>query len=315
MPVRYEDDDTVLPTGRPAAPAAPASSDEDGSAPGRLSGVLGGRRPPRWLMGAIPVVALLLVTAFGVIQRQSRNEPPSTTSAPGTTAGAPGNQLPRGDAVFGAGGTRDLHGVPVGYPQTRVGGIQAALNYAAGTGGLPVWNSLTRKPINDYIYTDSVRGGAAISDDIVRKVQAQYQFDDFGRPLNPDGTVNPNMRLYAAYLGKYGAYRVANVAPDSERPTSITVEIWGPNVFGVGSRDDLTRVQVTWSTTILTVTWVNGDWRISDSRYPSARPPAPANPRRVNVPFEERARLLGAGWLVPANASEDPDPTLELAKL
>lgn len=295
MPVTFEE-------------GAPAASE---GSPGPQSG--GRRGTGRWwvLIMAGVIVAVGVGAALTRGTEDSRNpagrQPAATTTATAVAA------LARGDAAVGEGGTRTLHGVSVGYQQTLTGAVQAALNYDVASASNAMFVKETRRAINAYIYTPAGQATVAISDKIALAVEKQYGLNDRGQVLNKDGTISTSSRLYAGCLPRYGAYKIVS-ADNPNQPTKVVVQLWRPCLFGPGSEEDRTKVTVQWDGSIDTLEWVEGDWRVSTSTGWSEKPPHPANIRLVNPTFAERAQLLGRGWLLPANATEYNDPSLELGE-
>lgn len=292
MPVRFEDDANNTPAATSPTPAPR-------------------RRRPRWLLIALPLGILLV----GLIGAQLRETPTDDGDGRETPGGKPG-ALPTGEATAIGGGTRSVFGVPVGYPQTLAGATSAAITYDAATVGKGMWSKDSRTAINDYIFTAEARG-SAITDELAVKAEKATGLNDSGQVLNPDGTINTQLRLYADCYPKYGAYRVLNVTPDKTTPTSVTVQTWRPCVFGPGDENDTSKVAIQWQWTTKTVSWVEGDWRISKLENATTQAPAPSPARKINPTFAERARLLGAGdgWMLPVNASETYDPTIGIPPL
>lgn len=123
-----------------------------------------------------------------------------------------------------------------------------------------------------------------------------------------NGQPDPTRQLIAQQDVRLGAYKPISSAPDK-----VVVDIWAPDVLGVGTLSDLSSVQVTWVTVRTTVVWSNGDWRIADETDSDQRVPEPATPRVLPPSFAERASLVGPGWLLVKNAVEAFDPATDWA--
>jgi hypothetical protein len=292
MPVRFEDN-----TGANNVPA-------DGTRR---------RNTKKLVMVALPV-ALLVV---GLGSALLRDKPDSDGGGTTTPSPAPSSSLPlpAGDAVAGGGGTRPLFGVSTGYAHDQAGATSAAINYDAAAVGKGMWSKDSRAAINNYIYTKAARG-SAITDEQAVQVEKATGLNDNGQAVNPDGTVSATNHLYADCYPKYGAYRVLDTTGSKSAPDSVKVQIWRPCLFGVGSEQDTSRVQIRWSWVTKTVSWTDGDWRISQLENAATAAPAPDPARKINPTFAERAKLLGTkdGWTLPANASEAFDSTIGLPK-
>ncbi len=283
MPVRFEDD--AIPTTTPQ------------------------RSRPRWILALIPAVVLVV----GLVGAWGRDKPKDTSQQP--PADKPG-VLERGEAIAGGGALKALYGVPIGYPQTLAGATSAAINYDVAGVGPGIWRGPeSRQAINNYIFTKESVSQFAMSDDITHQFQRHYNFNDSGQVLNPDGSVDYSSRIYSDCYPKYGAYRIVDVQPNRNQPETVIVETWQPCVFGPGKETDTSRVIITWSGTPLTMKWVDGDWRISYLSKNQQRPASPSNLQKVNPSFAERARILGPGWLLPANATEEFDASTGIGQL
>lgn len=247
------------------------------------------------------VVILLLLLNRGEVAAPGDPDPSSSTSAsaePGGDETEPAGEptsLPRSEV--GIGGDR-AHGTLgplfINYDQTQEGAIAAALNYTVALGEPDKFNDQTRHLVDEYVYaTDEARKKFSVSDETAAEAREEHGIDQNGESTDPD------KKVYTGNYPEYGAFQVMGTKGNTE----VTVNIWYPNVFGVGNKaEDVTVMWTYWQHRMV---WVDDDWRIAEHQETPTPVPAPAEPEVVNVSFAERAELLGKGWEMPANASED----------
>ncbi|MDO9380938.1 MAG: hypothetical protein Q7T56_19005 [Nocardioidaceae bacterium] len=196
-----------------------------------------------------------------------------------------------------AGATRQVAGVPRGFPQTVDGAVEsyvASLGlFAAGMARLTAAELATF--VRDFTGTDTDYSALAADK------RALLGLDDQGRVI--DGRAGD--AVVSACPPDLGAYRTSDVAPADGAPTSVTVSYWGPCVYGVGSTTHRERLDVVWQQTTATMTWTSGDWRLAPgAQPPAARAPSPTDLNRPDTTFAQRAALLGDGWSLFSGASQ-----------
>ncbi|MGD7708119.1 hypothetical protein [Microlunatus sp. Y2014] len=267
------------------------------------------------------VVAVLAIALVLAIWRPWQSDPsggpaePPTTPSGTPTSGesttpqggeevAPG--LTRGTVAVEASHSDAVYGVPVGYPQTVDGGIAAAINYDAAGYAPAMFNKKTRAILYDRIYTSTFR--AELFTD---KEWRQFHpwANDAGQVVDEkSGKVIDELRVISGCYPRYGAYRVINIQPDSAQPSEITISNWMPCVKGPGNDTDLSQVRLVWEFNTVTVRWEETDWRIAYSSSRTSRETQPEDRRVSNQTFAARAKVLGIGWQVPADATEEALP-------
>jgi hypothetical protein len=231
--------------------------------------------------------------------RPITSAPAATTANPSPTATSSAT-LPRGPASVGQGGTSAIYGIPIGYQHTELGGIEAATNYAVALTSPARFDGASRNALNSAILLHPTDSELAGTPQGIAAIDKQFGINDAGQALNADGSVNPDLRLYANLYPQWGAYRLQAAAPDQ-----VTVQIWAPLVAGVGSDDDQRALHISWTDTTVVVSWASGDWKLS-ATPPTAQSgavPQPANAATPSVSFAERARLL-PGWMLYSDATE-----------
>jgi hypothetical protein len=259
-------------------------------------------RRRRGLLAAAAAGVVVLVAL--VVLRPGADEPapaPGVTASPGASTAPPlaKGGHPRGPAKANPTGTRQVYGVPRGFPHTEAGAVEAAT--AANEAIYKVLSS------PDFVIGEigrdlSVDGKGSFDPNDTAAWRKRQGLNAAGQVVDPKtGQINPQLTFYNSCYAEYGTYRVT-----SSKPDEVTVEMWFPCLVGPGSDDDLSRAKVYWIMPRSTFVWVRGDWhdKVSDLLD---NPPEPTLPSLINVSFAEREKLLpGDGWLLYADATEKP---------
>jgi hypothetical protein len=257
-----------------------------------------GRR--RVLFAAVAAVAALLL-ALVVLRPGLGEDNPPAGPATSPTTGPPlaKGGLPLGPAKANAPGTRQVYGVPRGFPHTEAGAVEAAT--AANEAIYKILSS-PDSVIAEIGQGLSADGRGDFDPRDTAAWRKQQGINAAGQVVDPQtGQVIPQLTFYNSCYAEYGAYRVT-----SSKPDEVTVEMWFPCLVGPGSDDDLSRVRVYWIMPRSTFVWVRGDWhdKVTDLLDD---PPEPTSPSLVNVSFAEREKLLrGEDWVLYADATEKP---------
>ena len=85
--------------------------------------------------------------------------------------------------------------------------------------------------------------------------------------------------------------------------TTATVAVWMPTVDGVGLGDDLSGVRLQWAKQTIVMKWEKGDWRADAITIETA---PQGGDRRSNLAHSTVRSLLGPGWSVPADSTDQP---------
>ena len=324
MPVRYIDDDEKTSHGR----------DADGSS---------SRRRPPWLVLGLAVALMVVCVSWaltsgggpqpgagGTVQpsagaTSAAPDPQDTPTAPvdptepepqatpvvattGEMPGVPG--LWQGTANITTGNADTVWGVRVGWPQTVDGAIAAAFNGEGATYSLPGVLPAFRADVQKRIY---VRGSkSATSADWAAKARALAHINEKGDVVR-GGKVSALERPYVESLIRFGAYRVMELKEGTvDAPTWVVAEVWFPVVLGAGSDSNFTDVAVFWRHAAMDVVWDGTNWRLKAVARKTATIPTDA--RRTNQPYNNVRALLGPGWMIPADGTEDPYPGAILTK-
>lgn len=293
MPVRLVGDDNLQ------TPAEPARN----------------RRGPLIAILAVLVVALL-VAVIALIRPNSTttasspapaasstnpatvdNTPPEFAGQTGWVDGAPG--LWRGTATVTTGNSGQVLRFPVGWAQTIDGAVGAAINDVAQMWSIENYKPSTSAECDDRLLAKESRRKLGSTAEMWSKAKAWWGLNEEGFPVDDNGQVVPEETLYLAGFPRYAAYLVDAAAEDL---SEVTVRVWMPSVDGVGSVDDLSNVRVQTHINVVTLVWEDGDWRIKDNQAPS---PA-SRGEQTNLPWAKVREILGPGWLVPADGTDQP---------
>lgn len=181
--------------------------------------------------------------------------------------------------------TKEVAGVPRGFPQTIDGAVEA---FAASMGQLHVVGADLTASERDQLLEDVGYGEVPGIATLVKKAQSHYHLTADGQPAAGEA----GDRFYSDCLPQYGMYNAQKATPNLSAPTRVLVTTWMPCVEGVGSPTHIDDLRIKWSTDIGWVSWSSGDWRLVPAAPPSPpKVPAPADTLRPNVSVAERAEL------------------------
>ena len=218
--------------------------------------------------------------------------------------------LYQGTARVASGNSSSIFGVPTGWPQSIDGSVSAAMNYMGAELSLARLLPATEPQLHARTNTaanierhDFTQGSA--------EVREQLSMNANGEVVR-NGKISADERVYVQAFPRYGVYKVLKT--DRSTPTAVTVRVWFPGVKGVGTVDDLSNVALKWYFYDVDMLWSTqlGDWQIDDWRW--LGPSYPPDQRRSNQPWAEVRKLLGPGWIVPADGTEEPYPGALLTK-
>ena len=305
----------------------------------------GSKRPPwRWLIIAV-AAAIVAVAVMIIFQRPAptgtggSTSPASAGGTSGVTAsqpsagGTPGTQFPswlagRTDIVVQADiapginlcasrsmgvASGQIAGIGTAFPRTIEGAVASAANYERFVNSLASVIDEERSAIDPKIAVGQLPDSwvAAQRDQV-------FHVDGAGRPLDSLGNVVPGVTFQADAWPQYGAYRVwwANAADAvSGLPGEVFVSWLMPHTytdFGSGWAP-----VIYWRVTTYEMVWVDETWKVSAATFDPSMP-APfqsGDPDNVlNQTFAWRASIIGPGWCVPQDATEQPLPDAPLTK-
>lgn len=219
----------------------------------------GDRRPTGGVRADRLLAALMLALAVFLLGR--------------ATAGDQGAS--RSPAAGGPGPGRVVDGVPVGYERSARGAVAALLAYAPLLGDPrvlldPARRAQVLRVVGTPRYAQSFRGAGA-------RALAAAGRGPIGAGLGRGART--------VFLATPIAYRVLRY--DSQE---VVVEGWGVSVV---ANDLGVRAQATWATTVTTVRWQHGDWRIDAVRSEEGPTPVLAAGSGPSSAGDFLARLTG----------------------
>ncbi|GAA3069485.1 hypothetical protein GCM10017562_40460 [Streptomyces roseofulvus] len=218
---------------------------------GNTGDVHGGTRRPargsRSLLMAVGVV-VLLVAAIAFANRGGggpEGTSPST-GTPGKAATAPTGTRP----VTGHDGT-----VPTGYAHDEQGAQSAAANYATALGSTDMYQKGPREALVRAVYAPEVVDARVA--DLDKGYGDKALLGRIG--LQEDGTA-PQGLTFVSRVTPVGA-KVESYSSDR-----ATVSIWSSSLFGLAGEASQNPVTEAWYTDVFELRWVDGDWKVVDSR-------------------------------------------------
>ncbi|MEV5434451.1 hypothetical protein AB0K80_00205 [Streptomyces sp. NPDC052682] len=200
------------------------------------------------IAGGLFAVLLILAVVVNLTQgADSSNRPDGSTSHGRRSSAVPGNE------TGGAGGNAQtsvlklVDGVPVGYPHSPAGAIQAAVNYQIARSSAKYFTDTpTRHKIIAAMATSEARDRLTDNDDTgMKQVLSSLGISD----ANADRLV-----ARAAPMGTKTVSYTGQVA---------TVEVWMAGLIGIASDEAPLPVSASWTTCTLTLEWERGDWKLA----------------------------------------------------
>ncbi|WP_232425238.1 hypothetical protein [Pseudofrankia inefficax] len=205
----------------------------------------------------------------------SQPTPPATavTVVPSATSDGADNTAEPAGALPGAPSHVNEFGIPVGYPHTEPGAISACGNYVSAYSDVRNREPSRIRAVLGSIATSSA--SKTISDQIIKADDANAKAA--GANSISDPGLNFNLRV------------VGFSAKDSTA-NSATVSIWSVGGIGMYSNTDITAApREVWGSDDCTVTWTNGDWKLS------AATDGPDGPAITQRPGEDFRRFFYIG--------------------
>jgi hypothetical protein len=139
-------------------------------------------------------------------------------------------------------------GVSVGYPDSSAGAEAAAANYVVAFAGESMFNAATRHQII----------GAVADPTVAAALQQQYDaafqatMSRFG--LSATGQPPRGQQLVARALP-------VGVHVDAYTPDTARVSVWSDGLIGLAGSQSRSPVAEAWTTTTVSLHWVDGDWK------------------------------------------------------
>ncbi|MEU6666683.1 hypothetical protein [Streptomyces sp. NPDC046727] len=208
------------------------------------------RRPHRSSSRSLVTVVGVVVLLIAAIAFANRGDSSSGDNA------TPKDDQPRA-ASTAASGTKPIEtktgNIPTGFAHTEQGAQSAAANYAVALGSAEMFNTAWRHQIVSTVYTPDV---ATAKQSAMDNAYSNEKFlANIG--LAKDGTA-PKGQTFVSRVIPVGT-KVTSSGSDS-----TTVEVWYTSLFGLSGEASKNPVTESWYTTTYRLTWVDGDWKVTD---------------------------------------------------
>jgi hypothetical protein len=218
---------------------------------------LGSRRPQwRRYVGA-GLVAVGALGAVGVVLAYS-----------GASSSAPSRGSGTGSSVS----AHLVNGIPVGYPRAEAGARAAAVNYRVAWGSTRLFNPDQRRQLIEATTDPATRTGSQGQND------ATWVDIDRNLGLSTEGQPASGQTLVCR-LAPAGAMTVAY------SPDQAVIAVWSSGLFGIVGSGSQRPLRDGWETATITLRWVNGDWKQTNSSIVQGPTPRPG----TNTPADESA--------------------------
>jgi hypothetical protein len=213
----------------------------------------------------LATVAVASLTAFAAGLGVGRAGPAGSGAVTAPTPARPGAAASARPGP-GPGPRGAVDGVPVGYQRSRAGAVAAASQYGLVAAGPLLFDEARRRA--------AVRAMAAPEAAARLDAELARAAATIGRltGIGPDAGAAAGAVVLPVLVG----YRVDGYGPDGAR-----VAIWSTGILGLQGRYPARSV---WSTTVQTLRWVGGDWKLISSV--TSEGPVPLESQQAPSPEE-----------------------------
>lgn len=233
-----------------------------------------GRRPARNSRSLVMIVGVvvLLIAAIAFANQSGNGDEAS---------GGSGKEPPAaGAGPTAATGTKPVQGkngtIASGFAHDEQGAQSAAANYGVALGSTEMFNKDGRREIATAVYAPAV--AAARQGDLDKAYSGKEFLARIG--LNPDGTA-PAGLTFISRVNPVGS-KVEKFGGDT-----ASVAVWYSALFGLAGEGSKNPVSEGWYTTTYELSWVNGDWKVTD--FTQKDGPAPVGRDQAASSAEEMA--------------------------
>ncbi|MGP3979046.1 hypothetical protein ACTWQF_34575 [Streptomyces sp. 8N114] len=216
----------------------------------------GGNRPPtrpgRSLVTVVAVV-VLLIAAIAFANRGGGGEDGGGDNA---SSDGKGGTAPQAQPTAPS-GEKPVKNSPdtlaSGFPHTEKGAQSAAANYIVALSGEGMFTEASREKIVDSVYAPN------ITDERKADLDKDYGDSKFLKKvgLNEDGKA-PKDSTFVARTTPVGAKVIDYSAKKAK------VAVWYSSLFGLAGEDSKRPVIESWYTVTFGMSWVDGDWKVTD---------------------------------------------------
>ena len=228
--------------------------------PDRPGDVYGGARRGRVgssrSMVTVVAVVVVLIAAIAFANRGgSGGKDGGGSSSDGARPGDKAASAPTSATGKRPVGTR-TSGIPTGYAHDQQGAQSAAANYTIALASAEMFDTDRRHAIVETVYAPDVVAGLRTETDKAytdKKFLANIGLDEDGK----------------APSGQTFVSRVVPAGTKIDKLTdgdNLSVAVWYSSLFGLAGTSTTNPVTESWYTTTYDLKWVDGDWKITDSR-------------------------------------------------
>ncbi|MER5892087.1 hypothetical protein [Streptomyces sp. NPDC001876] len=231
-----------------------------------------GRRPARNSRSLVMIVGVvvLLIAAIAFANQGGNKDEGSGGSGKEPAAAGTGPTAATGTKpVQGKNGT-----IASGFAHDEQGAQSAAANYGVALGSAEMFDADSRREIASAVYAPDV--AAARQDDLDKAYSGKEFLERIG--LNPDGTA-PTGLTFISRVSPVGS-KVEKFGGDT-----ASIAVWYSALFGLAGEGSKNPVSEGWYTTTYELSWVNGDWKVTD--FTQKVGPAPVGRDQAASPAEE----------------------------
>ncbi|MET9921661.1 hypothetical protein ABZZ04_31990 [Streptomyces sp. NPDC006435] len=230
-------------------------------------------RKPRSLVTVVGVVVLLLAAiAFANMGGGKGNDDDG--------GGSGGSGSKPDSSSTAATGTKPVTGkndtIPSGFAHDEQGAQSAAANYVVALGSTDMFDKDRRRSIVTAVYSPEV---ATAREGDLDKVYAGQDFLA-GIGLKPDGTAPAGL----TFVSRSNPAGTKVVKFDGN---TASIAVWYSALFGLAGEGSKNPVSESWFTNTFNLTWVDGDWKVTD--FTQKDGPTPVGRDQAASPAEEMA--------------------------
>jgi hypothetical protein len=229
--------------------------------------------------GVLTLAAVVIVVAAVIAINSSKHGAGAASqgASTGVGGGVPpatatvGQSAPAGAASSPAFPTGSIGSVLVGYPDSQAGAEAAAANYVSAFASDDMVHPNSRHQLIQAIADPAIVATLQKSlDDAFNRTLSAYGLDAQGNPPKGQTFVYRNVPI--------------GVNVQSYTNAKAVVAVWDTTIDGIAGQGSTEPITQTWSTSTLTLTWADNDWRLND--FSQADGPTPVSTQQGSIPGE-----------------------------
>ncbi|MEY9887398.1 hypothetical protein ABIA35_003958 [Catenulispora sp. MAP12-49] len=229
--------------------------------------------------GVLALAAVVVVVAAVIAINSSRHNTGAASqgASTGVGGGVPpatatvGQSAPAGAASSPAFPSGSIGSVLVGYPNSQAGAESAAANYVSAFASDDMVHPDSRHKLIQAIADPAIEPALQQSlDTAFNRTLSAYGLDAQGNPPKGQTFVYRNVPI--------------GVSVQSYTNAKAVVAVWDTTIDGIAGQGSTEPITQTWSTSTLTLTWVNNDWRLND--FSQSDGPTPVSTQQGSVPAD-----------------------------